>query len=495
MVDATSAVLLNDSAAAIIAEFESAIASGTRPAATEDYGVPRLFEDAFEEEREVAKIPLLRTITAENLAQSHGKLVRCICYVVHSDSEIYGGAFRDQGRWQLGRYGLDASTTMPASDADLVFEERISLRCKTFSVDDDDNLERTLGDLSLQQNDATTPALSDDICVKLYNEKEEGLLHACLDVIGILEISETETTLHSIITKNQRLSTLVTSSAAAPAIENMSDVRADLVQTLEEALEGDALAAELVLFSLVAGVSMRSPILVGPLNLNLRNITPETAQRITKLIAQLAAHTFPFDMSIENLNKAKLYPSHDGEDFSAGSLQLPTDSVMLFNEAALSEGKLDERGVKNLQCIANTITTQDLIFHFPFSEFKIPVDLSIIVLSRGKSLLPSTISIALKRASTWNLNVKSSIAQMRHYLARCKLQEVKISEDVSAEVQEDFVKSRKQGQPMDQTDLSMALALGKEVTRSHGRRQMTWDDYQRARSLRKRIVDREVEGS
>lgn len=229
--------------------------------------------------------------------------------------------------------------------------------------------------------------------------------------------------------------------------------------------------------------------LIGPLILNIRGLTPDTARSVMSSISDLTC-TYGFDMSIDNLNRSKLYPSHDGEEFSSGSLQLPADFAVILNESALSEGKLDERGVKNLQCLTDTMTSQDLIFQFPFSEFKIPVDLSFITLSHGKSLLPSTVSIPLTHSSTWNLNSKSTILQMRHYLARCRLFEIEIQEEVSKEVQEDFVNSRKQGEPMDQADLSMALALGKEIAKSYSRRQMTWNDYTKAKSLRKRIVSR-----
>ncbi|CCG84788.1 protein of unknown function [Taphrina deformans PYCC 5710] len=489
MVDSTSSVLIRDSVSAIKSAFEEVIGLDTRPSATDDYGIPELFEDAFEDDREKEKIPSLQDISQSELPVSNGKLVRCTCHVVHTDSEIYGGAFRDRGRWQLGRYGLDATTNMPASDADLVFEERTSLRCRHIHVPATGGFEQSFENLSLNRG-GSEGTQTQDFSVKLYNEKEEGLLHSCLVIIGILEVVGADVTLHSIITQNQRLSTVITSSLPSPTPADIPEVRADLLHRLEGALEGDALAAELCLLSLISGVSVRSPMLIGPLTLNIRGLSPDTAKALTSLVSDLTC-TYSFDMSIDNLNRSKLYPSHDGEEFSAGTLQLPADFAVILNESALSEGKLDERGVKNLQCLSNTITSQDLKFQFPFSEFKIPVDLSFITLSHGKSLLPSTISVPLTRSSTWNLNAKSSISQMRHYLARCRLFEIEIQEEVSKEVQEDFVNSRKEGHPMDQADLSMALALGKEIAKSYSRRQMTWDDYTKAKSLRKRILSRE----
>lgn len=489
MVNSNSGSLLNDPVGAILAAFTEATLT-TRPTATNDYEIPHIFEETFAEDSEIAKIPLLRGIDLNNLQEASSRLFRTICYVTHSDSEIYGGAFRSSGAWHLGRYGQDATDLMPEhnDDGDLVFEERISLQCQLLSLLPEQGLETSLEDLSLESGNTVSHRRPEEVTIKLYNEAEDGLLHACLDVIGILETDGTNLILHSLITKSQRLSSIVSSGSSDIHIDELKDARADILQSLEAVLAGDALAAELILLSLTSSVAVRSPVLVGPLSLNLRNVNTTMAADLSKLVSELAATTFAFDMSIDNLNKSKLFPSHDGEDFSAGRLQLPTDSAVILNESALSEGELDQRGVKNVQCLTNSLNTQDLIFHFPFSEFKIPIDVSFIILSHGKSLLPSSISIALRPSSVWNLNIKTSKIQMRTYLARCRLQEVEISDSVSSRIQDDFVSKRKQGATTDQEDLSMSLALGKELARSHHRRMMTWEDYVRAAELRRKIV-------
>lgn len=489
MVNSTSASLLSDPIAPLISCFNESILK-SQPSAKDDYGIPQLFEDTFEEDTEVAKIPLLRDLSMASASEHTGKLFRTVCWVTHSDTEIFGGAFRSCGAWHIGRYGQDATDLMPESndEGDLIFEERTSLQCRILDMSRAEDLESSLAGIQLDNTTTSPSRRPHDFTVKLYNEKEEGLLHACLDVVGILEVTGNELILHSLITKNQRLSSFVSSSTASSHLIDISEARADVLQRFEEVLQGDRLAAELTLLSLTSGVAIRSPVLVGPLTLNIREVGTSTASKLSDLVADLAANAFQFDMSIDNLNKSKLYPSHDGEDFSPGTLQLPTDSAVILNESALSEGKLDERGVKNVQCLIHSINTQDLIFHFPFNEYKIPMDLSFIVLSHGKSLLPSAISIPLKPASVWTLNVKSSLAQMRAYIARCRLQEVDISDAVSSQVQEDFVNKRKQGIMTDQTDLSMSLALGKEIARSYNRRSMSWEDYLHASELRKKIV-------
>lgn len=490
MVNSTSASLLGgESLSAIQSAFESAVAHGERPSAEDDYGIPQTFEDNFADDSELSKIPLLCDMTRDEILHSNGKLVRTICYVYHSDSEIYGGAYRYNGRWHMGRYGLDSGDQDgPQSDADIVFEERLSLQCRVIDIrshDTDksvDKLERSVNSMSI--NDCAAHS----VVVKLYNEKEEGLLHSCLDVVGVLEVVESTFALHALITKNQRLASMITSSIS-PESESR-EVRAETLQRLEAALNGDSLAAELVLLALGSSVVKRSPVLLGPLCVNLRNADPIVAEKLSALISQLTANSFLFDMSIDNLNKSRLYASHDGEEFSPGALQLPVDTAVILNESVLSEGKLDERGVKNLKSLSDLITSQESVFHYPFSEFKIPMDLSFVVLSHGKSLLSSSVSIPLKKSSVWNMNSSCSLASMRAYLARCRLLEIEIAEEVSSEIQEDFVSLRKAGDPIDQAELVLNLALAKEITRSHGVRNMSWEDYVYAKALRQRIVSR-----
>lgn len=479
MVNSTSADLLNGNAPERIRQiFWEALGLDGKPSADDSYGITDLFEDTFSEDSEISKVP--HVSRAQDLRGANAKLVRITCYAYHSDSEIYGGAFRHNGRWHLGRYGLDSAEIMPMSDNDIVFEERTSLSCRVLDTSMNESLESSMDNMSISE-----PA---SVTVKLYNEKEEGLLHSCLDIIGLVEVVDADIILHSLITRHQRLASMITAESKIDAPE----ARAEVLQKLEGVLNGDSLAAELVLLSLCSSVAIRSPVLVGPLTINLQGIDTQMAATLSKVLSSIAAHTLAVDMSIDELNKARLYASHDGEDFSAGALQLPFDSLVILNESLLAEGKLDERGVKNIQTLTHLITNQEAIFHYPFNEFKIPMDLCCLVLSSEKSLLPSTVSVRLSKASHWSLNSSLTSHQLKQYVCKCRLTEVEITETVSLQIQDDFVGSRKAGSSMNEDDLGLTLALAKEITRSHVRRKMEWSDYTHAKGLHTRIKARQV---
>ncbi|ORY86256.1 putative alanine racemase-domain-containing protein [Protomyces lactucae-debilis] len=493
MVNSSSAQLLRDPIGAIHALFEEAT-KGHAPAAHEDYGITTLFEESFEEPSELAKVPSLTALwqqaRSNNKSSLHGKLARVQCHVVHSDSEIYGGAYRNRqgGGWQFGRYGcdIDEALTGPLREDAISFEERTTLDCRCHA--DPFDLTDALQNVSLASG------ADDDVLkrltVKLYNEKEEGLLHATLDIVGLVEVADEEVILHALIARDERLASRLSSSteqASAP------ETRDAVMQELAAHLSGDALAAECLLLALCASVTVRSPVLIGPIALNLRNIEGDQASALKLLIQELAAYTEVIDLSIAGLNKHQLFPTHDGEQFKPGQIQLPKDTVVLLDESALSEGKLEERGVKNLQCLANSITSQELVFAFPFNEFKIAMDLCFIDLSKGKSLLPSTLSIPVKSGSTAAARQPASMTlkDMAIYIARCRLQEVEISDEVSQAIQNDFVRARKAGEAIDQALFGQGLALAKEVTRSYKRRQMVFDDYRRGVALASEVNARQ----
>jgi hypothetical protein len=476
MVNSSSAELLRDPVPVIQALFKEATRDSA-PSAENDYGIATLFEDSFHDASELAKVPFLtslyRQARGSGKASLHGALARLRCHVVHSDNEIYGGAYRHrQGRgWQLGRYGcdVDEALTGPLNENGISFEERTTLECMCQAGIQDEA--DALAGLSLSDDDRLGK-----VTVKLYNEKEEGLLHASLDVVGIVEVSEGDLILHALITREERLASRLSSSDEAASLD---ETREQLLQLLADHLSGDLYSAECLLLALCAGVIARSPVLLGPLALNLRNLEEKQARALIELIGSLSAYTEVVDLSIAGLNKHQLYPSHDGESFKSGTLQLPKDTLVVLDESALSEGKLEERGVKNLQCLAGVMTTQELVFAFPFNEFKIAMDLGFVTLSKGKSLLPSTLSIPVQQSSKQPSSQTGTRTrrEMSVYIARCRLQEVEISEEVSQAIQDDFVHARKQGGTLDQEQFAQALALGKEVARSHRRRQMVFQDY------------------
>ena len=66
---------------------------------------------------------------------------------------------------------------------------------------------------------------------------------------------------------------------------------------------------------------------------------------------------------------------------------------MLVDETQLGEGQLKDRGVRNVQSLSRVVKDQVLGYRFPYHEFEFHTDLKVIIVSKGKSLLPVRLSI------------------------------------------------------------------------------------------------------
>lgn len=100
------------------------------------------------------------------------------------------------------------------------------------------------------------------------------------------------------------------------------------------------------------------------------------------------------DFTISSLNSSRYAPSSQNEDLHSGRLQLPACTCLLVDETRLGEGTLKDAGVRNVQALTNIVQHQTLEYQFPFSAFSFETDLNVVVVSRGKSLLPVSHSLS-----------------------------------------------------------------------------------------------------
>jgi hypothetical protein len=162
----------------------------------------------------------------------------------------------------------------------------------------------------------------------------------------------------------------------------------------------DKLAAELLLLALVASVTSRVagtfPLGSLALNLLLPKDSPSASfKRLNDRLSQIVPLLVPVDLTLPLLASHPFFPissssSTGNSDLQSGLLQLAPSTVVLLNEDTLESGQLNDRGVRNLQALSETIKTQRLRYQYPFVDegFGMDVDLSFVVCGVGKSLLP-----------------------------------------------------------------------------------------------------------
>ena len=98
-----------------------------------------------------------------------------------------------------------------------------------------------------------------------------------------------------------------------------------------------------------------------------------------------------FKLSVGALNNTVLIPRKDyvQNRLVAGMLQLPAGTELLVDETQMDEGQLTERGVANLQAIAQLIKEGQLGLDFEYTPgISLEMEIPVLTISTTKSLLP-----------------------------------------------------------------------------------------------------------
>ncbi|KAJ9120939.1 hypothetical protein QFC22_002875 [Naganishia vaughanmartiniae] len=181
----------------------------------------------------------------------------------------------------------------------------------------------------------------------------------------------------------------------------------------------DRTAAEVLLLALISRVTSKAPgsVPLGTLTLDLllpRGSSSDEGAAFRRLVTGIQ-RVMPLvvnvELSLQLLSQHAFYPvsSHvaasasTGDSLQAGLLQLAPGTVVLVNEDTLQGGDLQDKGVRNLKALADTVRTQKLRYEFPYvsEDFGMETDLAFVVVGQGKSLLPVSTCSAARSWSMW----------------------------------------------------------------------------------------------
>ena len=76
-----------------------------------------------------------------------------------------------------------------------------------------------------------------------------------------------------------------------------------------------------------------------------------------------------------------------------GLLQLPPAMHLTVDETVMTNGQLGPAGIRNLTALGNLITWQKVDYDFKFQSVEFNTDVSCLVLSEGRSMLPSDFQV------------------------------------------------------------------------------------------------------
>jgi len=228
--------------------------------------------------------------------------------------------------------------------------------------------------------------------------------------------------------------------------------------------------------------------------------TSEFLCSINTLFSSIVPKYVNFPLTIEYLNTLYLKPFKDYEMNRLNSevLQLSDSTVLLLNELALSEGKLQVQGISNTQALQRLITSQEVEYNFHFYKTTFFTPTTIFILSVGKSLFNVNCRIPLNKQSqpyhpviTAPLDPKYFLNAVRCYITLLRCADITaFSDDLIKKIEQDFVSQRQLDPNFTQENLHWWLTLVKFLSISYGDDKITITRWEEVKSLEKARLNR-----
>lgn len=204
--------------------------------------------------------------------------------------------------------------------------------------------------------------------------------------------------------------------------------------------EGKSLNAR---FSNLIRYLRKGGILLGnfSLNISISETSDVSYEALCKTLGSIVPQLQQLKLSIGSLNSienAPFQPVSQGDTLQAGQLQLPKGTLLVADELDMGEGTLQDRGVKNIRALSRVIVEQKLGYVFPFTpEFDFETDFGVVVLSRGKSLLPVSCVVNLREQGTSRTAdvaapTSSDLARFRTTIATARSKSLEVGDSVSS---------------------------------------------------------------
>eukprot|EP00055_Hartaetosiga_balthica_P007823 m.27568 g.27568 ORF g.27568 m.27568 type:complete len:615 (-) comp5956_c0_seq1:232-2076(-) len=290
-------------------------------------------------------------------------------------------------------------------------------------------------------------------------------------------------------------------------LECALETRVLLKDILTVLLWGDELVAEYLVLHLTSAVRHRSKdntLVLGHLPLNIYGFMGKHSkipERLKGFIEAITTCSNVFEMTIRNLNSTTMNPkkNYNTDRLEAGALQLCKGTHLTLDEVVMDEGDLVDRGVKNLMALQHLLQAQQVLFEFDhMAPIPFNLDVQLLVLSEGKSLLPVPVKLKLEPtfAAMKPVHVTDDEQrQIRDYLVLAKHSPYTIPEEVQDAISEDFSKRRQTEKNLQGDSLHRMLNLARALSLSKGVTELTADLWSEAQELDATIMMRMSEAN
>jgi len=393
---------------------------------------------------------------------------------------------------------------------------------KMKSGNEDQTVDNKCGDEVSKENKLNKPLRDKDqaAIIKMYDLAEGDIkLNDMLEVVGIVSLDPVLATMEDDmdgISPNLPPPSLVPRIHVVSfsrlehdsprkdlnmSLSEMNSTRTELLAILTQSMLGDKLAAEYLLCHLISKIYLRKDVLVlGKLSLNLHNMTQHDnwPRRLSTILGLLTTNSNYLSLTRETLDKTEFIPKKDFEAnrLVSGLLQLPVGCHLFVNETVMTDGQLGPAGLKNLTALGNLITWQRVEYDFKYQKMEYDCDVPCLVMSEGRSMLPSDTQLMVKPDCVASPDIISTnfkgvgqyltaslLDKIRTYIAVCKRTEFTLTEEATKSVQDDFVAMRQREGGMTVEEFHSMLVLARLVAISNGRNSLDQADWNQSKAM------------
>ncbi|XP_014256526.1 mini-chromosome maintenance complex-binding protein [Cimex lectularius] len=273
-------------------------------------------------------------------------------------------------------------------------------------------------------------------------------------------------------------------------------LRSELHLVLSQLFLGDHLAADFFICYLLARIYKRQDCLaLGKMSMNLFNIPMNNGlsypHHLYRVLEKLVPKSYLFPMTLRNMNTTNMSPrkNYDLDRLESGLLQLSSQTHLVIDETKLETGKLEEKGVQNFKTMMYIISQQKINYDFKYYSIEFDTDIPILILSEGKSALPSDCKVSLKPDPSCSVTTEvfdsilmylqePLLSKLRLYLTVASMADFELPEDLLQLIQDDFVKLRQRFNAT-ADDLHNLIILARWTSLSYGEKKLTREMWEK----------------
>ncbi|XP_076398019.1 mini-chromosome maintenance complex-binding protein [Megachile rotundata] len=277
-------------------------------------------------------------------------------------------------------------------------------------------------------------------------------------------------------------------------------IRNDLHLVLSQLLFGDQLAADYLICHLLSSVYMRRDYFcLGNYPLNITHFPATKYKSFTKdlykFLSLFTEKSHLLEITLESLNDLTLSPKKDYEcnRLTSGVLQLSDNTQLVIDETGLTTGQITQAGRENYNAICDLVNFQRITYDFKFYKMEYDSDIPVLILSEAKSFIPCQNQVMLKiDAESGNiyseiieiaeqyLKNENRLKDIRLYLAAVRKAKFEFNENVTKEIQNDFIKLRQTYKSVNSDHLHALMILARLLSLSHGSSTLNTEYWKKA---------------